>query len=147
VVSDNPNQLCVFLRGDDQRLEPSRVARAMANMLGNEASSVPSIGTRYWLPARVARLYSFDLEGEAWKKISNDGEPLQSSYVQLETDDASGHAYLVAQTGRLLGMAVAIRCMLTLDTPAGDLPSPFEDAPPDFEACAIVHAQVMHERW
>jgi hypothetical protein len=139
---DSSTTQCVFRNGDDHRDSLSRVAAAMVRHLGPDAPRLPPIEEANGLTGRVALLYTMDLKGGVWKQIKVQQGELQAAFDQLRTESPDDAAYVVRHTAKVIARAVALPCLLALESEEEILPVPFHDNPPSFEACAVLRARV-----
>ena len=103
------DQACVF-RTDvqDTRANIGRTAQALHGNF-HQAMDLPGPAQNHWLTARLVKLYSFDLTPSSRQSLATGATP-QAMLAPLAEQDPDGLSYVVTETARTLGRAIAVRC-------------------------------------
>jgi hypothetical protein len=135
---------CLVVDGDDERLDPRRVADALAERLGTTGRGLPGEQGRYWIAARLVLLGALDFRRGA-EEIRFDSQPpsltLDAAGVPAQRAD-----FAVGLAAAVAARAVAVPCLAAFDRKVSSAPPDFFGPLPNLANCAIVKAFVEYDR-
>ncbi len=103
---------CLYLDGDDDRIEAGPLAKGLSRQLGDDARGMPERGRTYWITARLMRFYSADFEYGYEELKWNQG--MAPSLVIEDASDAQKE-FVLNSAAEVVARAVAIPCLARLD--------------------------------
>jgi hypothetical protein len=139
---------CIYVDGDDDRTDPTKVAKAMQQNLGaSMTKKLPAEGSAYWISSRLVMLHAFDMKAHELEVVSFDAT--KSPSIQLETREIKKERreYAIDAAGRIMARAAAIPCLARFDPEKkGSFPDWFLKNEPRIGSCAILKAYVEYDK-
>lgn len=111
---------CLYIEGDDDRIEVKNLAKGLARQLSDDARGMPERGRTYWITARIMRFYAADFV-YGYEELKWNQGMAPSLVLEDASDDQK--TFVLDSTAEVIARAVAIPCLARLDR---DLQSPPE---------------------
>lgn len=138
---------CLYLEGEDDRLNMDALANAIQERLGASArGGLPNESDQYWIAARLVKLYAMDFARPDPNELKFDGTQTPSLTMTLAQVKASRRVYATQQAAAVIARSVAIPCLATLDKETRRAPPSFLWELPNLGSCAIVKAFVEYDQ-
>ncbi len=130
------NFACLFVTGEDDRMNLTAMKKALRQTVGQNAQNVPEVTRDYWVAARLMRYYAADWRyGYAELKFDSKTPPTAS--LGEASDDQK--SWVVNNTARTMARAVAVPCMARLDPKKGkEPPETMANGFPSLVQCGIL---------
>lgn len=113
------NFACVFLTGEDDRLNVSNMRKALRQSVGQNAQNVPEVARDYWVASRVMRFYAAEWR-YGFPELKFDSKTPPTKGMSDASEDQ--RAWVVNNTARVMARAVGVPCMARLDPKKGKNP-------------------------
>ncbi len=149
------NRLCIFLEGEDSRIDLPTVARSLDDELGaNVRSTLPGEGNMFWIESRLIKYFTGDFrESRDYRGLSIKGEPptpLMKSPSNQWRPEASDFA--IQQAARVLARATAIPCIALLEggsieENANEISKRLPGEPPGLYDCVLMGGLIGYDRF
>lgn len=138
---------CVYVDGEDDRTDVSKVAKALSANVGTGGKKLPSEGNAYWIAARLVMLYAFDMKEHELAVVSFDAT--RSPSIAMETNEVKKERreFAIDAAGRVMARAAAIPCLARFDPEKKDkFPDWLLKNQPRIGSCAILKAYVEYDQ-
>ncbi len=135
---------CLVVEGADDRLDPTRLANALAERIGSDARGLPTEQGRYWIAARLVYLGALDFR-RGLEELRLDGQPPSVALEAAGIPKARAE-FAVGFGAAIAARAVAIPCLAVLDREVSAAPPDFLGELPNLGNCAIIKAFVEYDR-
>ncbi len=135
---------CIFLEGEDERIDFAKVADKLDEIIGSRAKGLPKESEPFWIAARLVRLQATDYTAGA-EDLVFDAKNAPSTVLDFAKLPARRKAFAVDGAAALLARAVAVPCLARLDKDQQGANEIIGELP-NLGSCAIIKAFVEYDR-
>ena len=129
---------CLFLKGDDERMDPKAIATALGKALGTRAKGLPEEGTDHWITARLIKYYAADFTiGYEDLEFTKS----KAATVVVAELRESEKKFAVEMAAEVTARAVAIPCLAILEK----ADSEHLGKPPTLVQCGVLRLLVERD--
>lgn len=122
----------------DERDRVATVARALADQLGERARGLPGLDLPHGVVHRLARLFAFDLAGDAYGEVDLAAQRLSLALDAASDLDPTGTQEVFRRVAEHAALSTAIPCLALLEGGPDAYPTEVLGPPPPFEVCAVL---------
>jgi hypothetical protein len=109
---------CIFLDGDDDRSDETKLIPAIGKKIGIQADGLPGEGQPYWIVMRLMKYYAADFDGSVFPNIKYNQGNLTPSVLLDSTPDPLREPqkkYALDATADLIARAAILPCLAMQD--------------------------------
>lgn len=135
---------CIYLEGEDDRLDAAKVADKLNDVVGSRAKNLPRESEPFWIASRLVKLYTYDFP-TGTDDLVFDAKDSPSTVIDFAKLPAGRKKYAITAAAEVLARSVAIPCLARFDRDnsgtndtLGELPS--------LSDCAVVKTFVEYDR-
>ena len=105
---------CLYIEGEDDRIEMKMLGKALNTALGNSADGVPKAGDDFWIAARLYKLYAADVKENFETLDFSTGDAPSSVLEAADISDAEKES-ITDSVAEAMAWAVATPCRMILE--------------------------------
>ncbi len=135
---------CVYIDGQDDRLDSRRLLAAMVRQLGEDSPGLPTVDSAHSVVARIARFHSADLPDVDLRQRNVDLDFSEFPVGTVLSGMDSKGRWVLQRTAATLARAMVIPCEATLRNPGPEAESIFGELP-DVVPCLVLDYKLRNE--